>query len=642
MDGFPSRRSVAIWLCLSLAPPVGALNLSADQGPSTQAQPMLDDVELRAVHFVDAEHGWAVGDRGVIWRTDDGGRSWQLAPSDVDCTLATVHFIDPTNGWAAGGQRRPYLRSTVGVLLRTADGGRTWEADKGHLLPAIKKLKFFGPTQGWAVAEPSAIFPLSVFFTSDGGRAWTPLADREAQTWTVADFADPLCAALAGPRSAAARCASESWNIGSSANSACAKRGPCGWPVRARVGWRAMADCCWSRTMAEARGNRRRRFPRRPSNLTGGRSRSMASTSGLQARLARGSRTPPTAAEHGIAWPLAKICRFALAFVDERHGWAVGALGTILATSDGGQTWTRQRGSRSRAALLALYSDDDRVPLEALARLAASDGYITAVDVLVRRDAEPDTEAAASSADRERMAFVAVGSSATEQAWGFPLRQRGIPIAVEQIVDGWNRLYAGHGVDRLEEHLVRALRTWRPDVVLTSAASPGGDDPLGHLVNQVVLRAVADAADPEKFAEHITGMGLNTWSVKKVAGSLPEGKPGTINVNTSQLAPRLSRSLADYSARRGLLRERYSPPLNAWGFRLYHDSIPQGLGRQEFFSGITLQPHSDARREVPNGGRGSVDAMRQIAEKHRNLQAILRIPSAPDAAGRFFSVRSAI
>jgi photosystem II stability/assembly factor-like uncharacterized protein len=33
----------------------------------------------------------------------------------------------------------------------------------------------------------------------------------------------------------------------------------------------------------------------------------------------------------------------AITFVDDRHGWAVGHLGMILATSDGGETWAQQR-----------------------------------------------------------------------------------------------------------------------------------------------------------------------------------------------------------------------------------------------------------------------------------------------------------
>ena len=40
----------------------------------------------------------------------------------------------------------------------------------------------------------------------------------------------------------------------------------------------------------------------------------------------------------------------ALHFIDSKHGWAVGELGLVLATADGGKTWKRQRegGQRRR------------------------------------------------------------------------------------------------------------------------------------------------------------------------------------------------------------------------------------------------------------------------------------------------------
>ena len=41
----------------------------------------------------------------------------------------------------------------------------------------------------------------------------------------------------------------------------------------------------------------------------------------------------------------------AITFVDDQHGWAVGELGTVLATGDGGQTWRTQRAGGGRAAL---------------------------------------------------------------------------------------------------------------------------------------------------------------------------------------------------------------------------------------------------------------------------------------------------
>ena len=65
-----------------------------------------------------------------------------------------------------------------------------------------------------------------------------------------------------------------------------------------------------------------------------------------------------------------------------QHGWAVGELGNILATHDGGHSWHAQRSGGQRAALLAIFAEPTDVPLELLADSGAADGYIAAVDIL--------------------------------------------------------------------------------------------------------------------------------------------------------------------------------------------------------------------------------------------------------------------
>src|SRR5262249_27261532 len=111
MDGAVPRGSVGrilfIWLCAS------AMSVcAADVGGLERS--MREDAALRAITFVDAARGWAVGDRGVMWRTTDGGQSWQLQTSGCDAALGCVYFIDIDNGWVAGGEHRPHLASTKG------------------------------------------------------------------------------------------------------------------------------------------------------------------------------------------------------------------------------------------------------------------------------------------------------------------------------------------------------------------------------------------------------------------------------------------------------------------------------------------------------------------------------------------------
>ncbi|MBI2826241.1 MAG: hypothetical protein HYX69_16290 [Planctomycetia bacterium] len=585
---------------------------------------MRDDAELAAVSFVDGAQGWAVGDRGIIWHTADGGQSWQLQESGVDARLESVHFVDGQAGWIGGGFQRPYVRGTSGVLLRTGDGGHTWGADQSLLVPAVKYVRFFGAAQGWVVAEPSPLFPTGILHTGDAGRTWTPLAGRTVTAWGVADFHDPLAGAVAGPHGA--RASVRERGLDEWQQPEFGLREPRAMRITsASDGW-MVGDGGLVLTTRD--GGRSWRPPQTPL---------VADDFDFRAVAARGRRSwiagspgsrvfaSPDGGETWESFPTGQSLPLnALAFADDEHGWAVGALGTILATVDGGRTWQRQRGPRQRAAMLAFFGDAHDVPVEAFAHWVAGEGYVGAVEFLARRDVEPGTESAAALTASRRAALTALGFSAVEAAWGFPLRQDGLRATAEQIVDGWNRAHAGQGIEQLEAHLVRQIRTYRPEVVLTSAAGAGGDNPLANLIHQAVGRAVAAAGDASKFPEQIADAGLEPWTVKKRAANLPAGQLGAINSNTSQLAPRLMQSLSQYAAAaRGQLFQGYRPPPANWGFRVLLDSREEASGQQDLFSGMSLPFGSEARRELAAAPRAELDAVRQIADKHRNFQAIV-------------------
>ena len=74
---------------------------------------------LSAVFFVDDKTGWAVGQWGVVLRTDDAGESWTLQRHDtsVDQPLFSVWFRDRQRGYAVG---------LWSLLIATVDGGKTW------------------------------------------------------------------------------------------------------------------------------------------------------------------------------------------------------------------------------------------------------------------------------------------------------------------------------------------------------------------------------------------------------------------------------------------------------------------------------------------------------------------------------------
>src|SRR5437868_1957139 len=73
------RRRCLSWFFTILFAAASSAHAQPDAAPAE----WLQDAELTAVTFVDADHGWAVGDRGVIWHTSDGGRTWKLQKSGV-------------------------------------------------------------------------------------------------------------------------------------------------------------------------------------------------------------------------------------------------------------------------------------------------------------------------------------------------------------------------------------------------------------------------------------------------------------------------------------------------------------------------------------------------------------------------------
>ncbi|QBR03982.1 WD40/YVTN/BNR-like repeat-containing protein [Paraburkholderia pallida] len=98
----------------------GLVLLSDDDGNTyRQARQVPVSATLSAVTFSDAQHGWAVGQWGVILATSDGGETWsrQRMDSSVDQPLFSVVFTSPQDGIAVG---------LWSLMLTTHDGGKTW------------------------------------------------------------------------------------------------------------------------------------------------------------------------------------------------------------------------------------------------------------------------------------------------------------------------------------------------------------------------------------------------------------------------------------------------------------------------------------------------------------------------------------
>jgi photosystem II stability/assembly factor-like uncharacterized protein/tetratricopeptide (TPR) repeat protein len=576
-----------------------------------------NDARLNDLCFVDAQQGWAVGDRGVIWHTDDAGQHWQQQASGVECPLHSVFFANAQLGWAAGGSTRPYTHTSSGVVLITYDGGKTWKNNPKLVLPALRRIAFFTPRQGWAIACRSAMYPGGAFLTDDGGRSWRPIPGGNAD-WTAADFLDPRLGLVVGRNGAVALVRGNEleplppnnelrtyfqvrflsptagWLVGEGGLvqniglSGVAPQSPPNLPPSARLfDFATLAvrgPKCW-----------------------------IAGSPGTRIFHTPDAGQTWTTFDTGTPVPLR-----AIAFVDDEHGWAVGELGTILVTADGGRTWQPQHVGGSRAALLAVVAEPDDVPLELLARVSGNEGYLSVVELLGRRDIEIVPRDAVPLPDRLHEAVVRVGGCAAAEAWQFPLRQAGLRVDSRQIVDAWDRTNDGRGLDALRARIVRQIRTWRPEAIVTDDAR-SGDDPLVSLVHQAVTEAIAQAADAAAFPDQVAAAGLKPWQVRQTYAAMPPGSRGVAEMTTAQFMPALGRSLAEAVAEpRGLLCDHFtlSPPTLA-----FHGA--GGSDRRDFLAALGLPPGGEARRELPRPPVEGLDLMQRIARKRRHVLAIL-------------------
>ena len=83
---------------------------------------------LRAVHFPNAQNGWAVGSGGTLLRSTDGGATWaaQSAALGAGTTeLHGVHFASATVGWVVGAG---------GFVKKNTNGGGIGDSNYAPLI----------------------------------------------------------------------------------------------------------------------------------------------------------------------------------------------------------------------------------------------------------------------------------------------------------------------------------------------------------------------------------------------------------------------------------------------------------------------------------------------------------------------------
>jgi photosystem II stability/assembly factor-like uncharacterized protein len=137
--------------------------------------------QIDAVQFVGTDQAWAVihgqdtGDGAPIFlaMTADGGGSWSVASFPADQLIhqaygakAHMSFPDTLHGWVLLTQAGSSALSR-GHLFATADGGKTWSPLP--IPPVDGRIQFVSESTGWLAGGVHQDY---LFRTGDGGQTW--------------------------------------------------------------------------------------------------------------------------------------------------------------------------------------------------------------------------------------------------------------------------------------------------------------------------------------------------------------------------------------------------------------------------------------------------------------------------------------
>ena len=331
-----------------------------------------NDARLNDVCFVSPTQGWAVGDRGVVWKTADAGANWVLAETPTDANLFGVSFLDENYGLAVGGRVNPTSHAGQGVVLRTIDGGLTWGEVPTAAFPILRDVKIIDEEYAWIAGDSSDLYPSGLFQHRYRRRMDSRRWEQTRRLELRALRSDRTTASALRPKGVQASTApkpSESpfrWERVAQEASSTTERHNSGVVVGDQG--LTLVSSGLRRQLSQTPG----RFPNESQNYfdLSASSRSTA-LSGSWERRARYSSIRTTAETFGTPSDEYQYSARKAAFIDRNNGWAVGDLGVIVATNDGGRTWKPAFRRFARCYARNIRARRGR-PIEALVNLPAT------------------------------------------------------------------------------------------------------------------------------------------------------------------------------------------------------------------------------------------------------------------------------
>ncbi len=124
--------------------------------------------KLNDIFFTDANTGFCVGNKGLLFKTINAGSTWtqqNISGGAGSRDFNAIHFVNNSTGFIVGGNLE---NDAIQTILKTTDGGTTWNVVRYMpFLPMLQDIDFFDTLNGLIVGNNGACLK-----TTDGGNTW--------------------------------------------------------------------------------------------------------------------------------------------------------------------------------------------------------------------------------------------------------------------------------------------------------------------------------------------------------------------------------------------------------------------------------------------------------------------------------------
>jgi len=311
-------------------------------------------------------------------------------------------------------------------------------------------------------------------------------------------------------------------------------------------------------------------------------------------------------ADQGLNWQIHSTGQTlplrSIVFADKQRGWAVGPLGFILATRDGGRSWYPQRQTAARLGLLSVTATDAQVPWVSL--VAASwDELVASSSIAVFADSPEQSADYHVEQWKFHEAIAPQIGLAEHQSWQ---QNKATTLTQEELKSITNRLTV-------------ELQSWRPDVLLTNET--GGDRLLP--ANRAAMLAItnafqlAKASLPQSISAELR---LPAWQVTKLA-TVTEARLGQYSEHPNRLMREPGLSIWDLLIPTGV---SFNANAESVSMRTIQQSQSTLANNAFLFGGIA--PNTATRRQTNSRSLGNYQLIMGRVPRMTSLDNLITLP----------------